>query len=51
MRSGIIQKHIPEIANKMFTQTETVRQLEKEGLISRKVFPVVPPNIEYELTR
>jgi DNA-binding HxlR family transcriptional regulator len=32
----------------MFTQT--VRELEKDGLISRKVFPVVPPKVEYELS-
>ncbi|AXO80156.1 transcriptional regulator [Olleya aquimaris] len=48
LRSGILQKHIPGISNKMFTQT--VRELEKEGLISRKVYPVVPPKVEYKLT-
>jgi DNA-binding HxlR family transcriptional regulator len=30
--------------------TETVRELEKDGLMSRKVFPVVPPKVEYALT-
>lgn len=48
LRSGILQKKIPEISNKMFTQT--VRDLEKDGLISRTVFPVVPPKVEYGLT-
>jgi len=48
LRSGILQKKVPNISNKMFTQT--VRELEKDGLISRKVFPVVPPKVEYELT-
>jgi len=48
LRSGILQKKIPGISNKMFTQT--VRELEKDGLISRKVFPVVPPKVEYELS-
>lgn len=47
-RSGILQKKIPEISNKMFTQT--VRELVKDGLISRKVYPVVPPKVEYELS-
>ena len=47
--SGILQKKIPGISNKMFTQT--VRDLEKDGLISRKVFPVVPPKVEYSLTK
>ncbi|RKS42809.1 HxlR family transcriptional regulator [Gillisia mitskevichiae] len=48
LRSGILQKKVPNISNKMFTQT--VRELEKDGLVSRKVFPVVPPKVEYELT-
>ncbi len=48
LRSGILQKKIPGISNKMFTQT--VRELEKDGLVSRKVFPVVPPKVEYALS-
>ena len=32
----------------MFTQT--VRELEKDGLVLRKVFPVVPPKVEYKLS-
>lgn len=48
LRSGILQKKIPEISNKMFTQT--IRELEKDGLVSRKVFPVVPPKVEYKLS-
>ena len=48
LRSGILQKKINGISNKMFTQT--VRELEKDGLISRKVFPVVPPKGEYNLS-
>lgn len=47
-RSGVLQKKVPEISNKMFTQT--VRELEKDGLISRKVYAVVPPKVEYMLT-
>ena len=49
LRSGILQKKIPGISNKMFTQT--VRDLENDGLIARKVFPVVPPKVEYSLTK
>jgi DNA-binding HxlR family transcriptional regulator len=49
LRSGILQKKVPEISNKMFTQS--VRELEKDGLISRKVFPVVPPKVEYKLSQ
>ncbi|MBF4982844.1 helix-turn-helix transcriptional regulator [Nonlabens mediterrranea] len=48
LRSGVLQKHVPEISNKMFTQS--VRELEKDGLISRKIYPVVPPKVEYQLT-
>lgn len=48
LRSGILQKKILGISNKMFTQS--VRDLEKDGLIYRKVFPVVPPKVEYSLT-
>lgn len=48
MRSGLLQKKIPGISNKMFTQT--VRELEQDGLISRTVFPVVPPKVEYQLS-
>ncbi|TXK78632.1 helix-turn-helix transcriptional regulator [Mesonia sp. K4-1] len=48
LRSGILQKKILGISNKMFTQT--VRELEKDGLIFRKVYPVVPPKVEYGLT-
>jgi DNA-binding HxlR family transcriptional regulator len=48
LRSGLLQKKISGISNKMFTQT--VRELEKDGLISRKIFPVVPPKVEYKLT-
>jgi DNA-binding HxlR family transcriptional regulator len=49
LRSGILQKKIPGISNKMFTQT--VRELEKDGLIFREVFPVVPPKVEYRLSK
>ena len=48
LRSGVLQKTIPEISNKMFTQT--VRDLERDNLVSRKVYPVVPPKVEYQLT-
>ncbi|MDO6436446.1 helix-turn-helix domain-containing protein [Cyclobacterium sp. 1_MG-2023] len=48
LRSGVLQKKVPGISNKMFTQT--VMALEKDGLIARKVFPEVPPKVEYYLT-
>ena len=48
LRSGILQKQIIGVSNKMFTQT--VRELEKDGLVIRKVYPVVPPKVEYALS-
>jgi DNA-binding HxlR family transcriptional regulator len=36
------------ISQKMLTQT--LRQMEREGLITRTVHPVVPPKVEYKLT-
>jgi len=47
-RSGILKSKISGISNKMFTQT--VRELEKDLLVLRKVHPVVPPKVEYQLT-
>lgn len=49
LRSGVLQKQIIGVSNKMFTQT--VRELEKDGLITRKVYPVVPPKVEYALSK
>jgi DNA-binding HxlR family transcriptional regulator len=36
------------ISQKMLTQT--LRQMERDGLLTRKVHAVVPPNVEYKLT-
>lgn len=48
MRSGELQKTIHGISNRMFTFS--IRALERDGLVSRKVYPEVPPKVIYELT-
>ncbi|MCM1345577.1 MAG: winged helix-turn-helix transcriptional regulator [Bacteroides sp.] len=49
LRSSDLQHKMPGISNKMFTQT--ARELEKNGIVEREVFPVVPPKVEYRLTK
>lgn len=43
-----MQKKIVEITQKMLIQQ--LRELESDELVQRKVFPVVPPKVEYSLT-
>jgi DNA-binding HxlR family transcriptional regulator len=47
-RYGELQREIGEISQRMLTRT--LRDLERNGLIERKVYPVVPPMVEYSLT-
>ena len=48
MRYGELKKDIPHITHKMLTSQ--LRELEAEGFIDRKVYPVVPPKVEYSIT-
>lgn len=48
MRFGELKREIGGISQKMLTQT--LRNLEGDGLVSRTVHPVVPPKVEYNLT-
>ena len=49
MRYAELQREIGGISQKMLTQT--LRSLERDGLVDRKVYPVVPPKVEYSLSR
>ena len=49
LRYAELQRTIGGISQKMLTQT--LRSLERDGLVQRKVHPVVPPKVEYSLTR
>jgi len=49
IRYAELQRAIGGISQKMLTQT--LRSLERDGLVQRKVHPVVPPKVEYSLTR
>ena len=43
-----LEAKIEGISQKVLTQT--LRKLEKNGLVKRQVYPVVPPQVEYSLT-
>jgi DNA-binding HxlR family transcriptional regulator len=47
-RTGVLQRSLPGISKKMLTQT--VRDLEASGLLSRHVQSMLPPMVEYRLT-
>lgn len=47
-RFSELEQSIPTISQRMLTVT--LRNLERDGLVTREVFPEVPPRVEYELT-
>ena len=47
-RFGELAKACTGISQKMLTQT--LRAMERDGLVTRTVYPVVPPKVEYRLT-
>lgn len=47
-RFNSLQREIGGISQKMLTQT--LRGLERDGLVSRTIYPTIPPKVEYTLT-
>ncbi|WP_418764922.1 winged helix-turn-helix transcriptional regulator [Mailhella sp.] len=48
MRFSELRRAVPAATPKMLTQQ--LRELERDGLVHREIFPVVPPRVEYSLT-
>lgn len=47
-RFSALKRFVPDISQRMLTQT--LRDLQRDGYISREVFPTLPPSVEYGLT-
>lgn len=48
LRFSELERRIEGITQKMLSQQ--LREMEKDGLVSRKVYPVIPPRVEYSIT-
>ncbi len=48
LRFGEIKARIADVSQRMLAQT--LRRLEQDGLVSRRVFPTIPPRVDYTLT-
>jgi DNA-binding HxlR family transcriptional regulator len=48
MRFSDLRRRVPSVTQRMLTAR--LRELEQDGIVSREVFPQVPPKVEYSLT-
>src|SRR3954468_10875885 len=48
LRFSELKRRVPDISQKMLTQT--LRELQRDGMVGREVCPTVPPAVEYRLT-
>ncbi|MFB7146034.1 winged helix-turn-helix transcriptional regulator [Agrobacterium deltaense] len=48
VRFSELEKRVVGVNQKMLIQQ--LRELEKDGIVARKIYPQVPPKVEYELT-
>jgi len=47
-RFGALRRAVPDISQRMLSQS--LKDLQRDGLVSRRVFPTQPPGVEYRLT-
>lgn len=47
-RTGVLLRSLPGVSKKMLTQT--LRNMEADGLVTRRVYGTVPPAVDYTLT-
>jgi DNA-binding HxlR family transcriptional regulator len=47
-RFGILERYFADISKQMLTKE--LRELEKDGIISREIFAEIPPRVEYSIT-